>query len=673
VKREHSSGVVGRPYPRVEAPDKVTGRARYSSDVRLEGQLSGRILRSPWPHARVLRVDTSAAEALPGVRAVLSRFNAPDIPWYEEGKLFDETVRFVGDEVAAVAADSEEIAEDALRLVAVEYERLPFKVALEEDASGKTQTKCRGDVAAGLREADLVIEDVFTTQTALHNCMEPHGCVAAWEAGRLTLHESTQGLFSVRCEVAGKLGLPEDHVRVITQHMGGGFGSKQIAWKHSVIAALLARKAGRPVQILLDRESENLAAGNRNATRQHLKIGARLDGTLTAIDVRVFLQAGAYTAGGEESDVIGTYQTLYRCPNVRAEQTSVRTNTGPAIAFRAPGYAEATFALESAMDQLARELKMDPIELRLRNYAEADQVENKPYTSPDSLRKCYGEIRKAFDSFERKPSEDSSKRRGIGFAAHDWIAGSGHPPAEALVRIGEDGRAVVVTGTQDIGTGTRTALCQIAAEELGISPAHVTIELGDTARGLQSPTSAGSATLASLGPAVREAAESAKTHSAGKGVRGPNPFHKAIRTCGAQCAEVEVDVETGEVTLLRVVSAHDCGRVVNPTMVDSQVYGGVTQGAGFALTERRIVDEASGVVLNANLEEYLVPTVADVPHIHNATLSMPDLEANITGAKGIGEPPLIPTAPAIANAIYDAIGVRLRELPLSREKILESL
>jgi xanthine dehydrogenase YagR molybdenum-binding subunit len=672
MKREHHSGVVGSPYPRVEAPEKVSGRAKYSSDIRLAGQLSGRILRSPWPHARVKRVDTSAAESFPGVRAVLSRFNAPDIQWYEEGRLFDETVRFIGDEVAALAADSEEIAEDALRLVVVEYEPLPFKVSLDENSSGKTQIKSRGDVEAGLREAEIVIEDVFTTQTALHNCMEPHGCVATWEAGRLTLYESTQGVFSVRCEVAEKLGMPQEQVRVIMQHMGGGFGAKQIAWKHSVIAALLSRKAGRPVQVLLDREAENLAAGNRNATRQRLKIGARRDGTLTAIDVRVLLQAGAYTAGGEESDVIGTYQTLYRCPNVRAEQTAVRTNTGPAIAFRAPGYAEAAFALESAMDQLARELKMDPIELRLRNYTESDQQENKPYTSPDSLRACYGEIRKAFDS-ARKASRRSKKRRGVGFAAHDWVGGSGHPPAEAQVHLEDDGGATLTTGTQDIGTGTRTALCQIAAEELGIKIGKISIKLGDTDSGLESPTSGGSATLASLGPAVREAAASAKAHAGGKGERGPNPFHKTVRTCGAQCAEVEVDTETGEITVLRVVTAHDCGRVINPTMVDSQVYGGVTQGMGFALIEERIVDQATGVVLNANLEQYLVPTAADVPDIHNATLSMPDLEANTTGTKGIGEPPFIPTAPAIANAVYDAIGVRIRHLPISREKILESL
>jgi xanthine dehydrogenase YagR molybdenum-binding subunit len=258
----------------------------------------------------------------------------------------------------------------------------------------------------------------------------------------------------------------------------------------------------------------------------------------------------------------------------------------------------------------------------------------------------------------------------MGFAAHDWVGGQGWPPGEATVHLHEDGRATVVTGTQDIGTGTRTALCQIAAEELGISVSRISIELGDTESGLKSTTSSGSATLATLGPAVRAAAASAKEHGAGKGERGENPSNRTIRTCGAQCVEVEVDTETGEVTVLRVVAAHDCGRVVNPTMVDSQVYGGVTQGLGFALTEERIVDGASGVVLNANLEEYTVQTVADLPDILNATLSMPDMEANTTGAKGIGEPPLIPTAPAVANAIYDAIGVRIVDLPITREKIL---
>ena len=651
---------------RVEGPDKVSGRARYAADVRLEGLLYARVLRSPLPYARIARIETAAAEKLPGVHAVLSSANAPDIEWYEESRLFDRTLRFAGDEVAAVAADSDEIAEDALRLIEVRYEALPFTTGLDDGARGKPTSAERGDLNRGLREADVVIDQTYSTQTALHNAMEPHGCTAAWKGDTLVLYESTQGIFAVREEVAKKLELPEERVRVVTQHMGGGFGAKQIAWKHSVISALLAQRAKRPVQLVLDREAENLAVGNRNATRQRVRLAAKRDGSLTAIQVHALVQIGAYTPGGEDSDVIGTYQTLYRCPNVRAEQIPVRTHTGPAVAFRAPGHAEASFALESAMDELARALSMDPIELRLRNYADEDQTEEKPYTSADSLRRCYELIREKCGQPGRAAGV---KKRGIGFAAHDWPGGTGWPPAEVRVELERGGNARVITGTQDIGTGTRTALCQVAAETLGIAPERVSIELGDTASGLRTTTSAGSTTLASVGPALRQAALAAKERGTGTGKRGSNREDKAIRTCGAQAVEVEVDTETGEVRVLRVVAAHDCGRVINPVLVESQVIGGITQALGYALTEERIVDAATGLVLNPNLEEYKVRTAADEVEIVNATESMPDWEANEIGAKGIGEPPLIPTAAALANAIYDALGVRIRDLPFKREKL----
>jgi CO/xanthine dehydrogenase Mo-binding subunit len=725
--------VVGQPHSRVEGAEKVTGRAQYTYDIRLPGQLYARVLRSPLPHARITHIDTARAAALPGVHAVLSSANAPEIAWYEESRLFDQTVRFVGDEVAVVAAESEEIADDALRLIEVDYQPLPFVVdiaaALQPNApylyepgniAGEPQVYKRGDIEAGFREADCVIEQVYTTQTALHNSLEPHGCTAAWENDRLTLYVSTQGIFAVRKEVAKKLKLPEHHVRVIKQHMGGGFGSKQIAWKQDLIAALLAQQAGRPVQLMLDREAENLAVGNRNATRQHVRIGAKRDGTITAIEARIELQTGAYQVGGEASDVSGAYQTLYRCPNVRTEQVAVYTNTGPAVAFRAPGYVEGTFGLESAIDELAEALQLDPIELRLRNYAERDQPEDKPYTSPDSLRRCCERVAERFGwrDYRRAPTP-GSKRRGIGFAAHNWAGGGGKPPGYAWVKLNTDGSADVITGTQDIGTGNRTGLTQIAAEELGLPIERIALYLGDTAAGPYSPTSAGSMTLATLGPAVRAAAADAKRQLyqaaapileeepgrlvvrdaqivaigepertisveevcgriaphmiQGHGACGPNPEAQAVRTFGAQCAEVEVDIETGAVSILRVVATHDCGRIINPTMVDSQVIGGVTQGIGFAMTEERIVDARSGVVLNANLEEYKVPTVADVPAIIHARLDLPDIAANPTGAKGIGEPPLIPTAPAIANAVFNAIGVRIRQLPFSRQRVLAAL
>jgi xanthine dehydrogenase YagR molybdenum-binding subunit len=727
--------VVGKPHPRLEGAEKVTGRARYSYDVRLPNQLYARVLRSPHPHARILQIDTSQAETLPGVHAVLSSANAPAIDWYEEkSKLFDTTLRFVGDEVAAVAAESEEIAEDALRLIHVDYAPLAHVLEMEQalqpaapqlhpDKPGNRiaapKVYARGDPERGLAEADVVIDQVYTTATALHNALEPHGCTADWRGDELTLYESTQGIFEVREQVAEKLGLAEHHVRVIKQHMGGGFGAKQITWKPTVIAALLAKAAGRPVQLMLDREGENLAAGNRNATIQRVRLGARRDGTLTALLVEIKQAVGAYMVGGEGSDVSGLYQRLYRCPNLRTEQTGVYINAGPSVAFRAPGYVEAAFALESAMDELARALALDPLDLRLRNYAAEDQKKGQPYSSPEGLRRANDRVAELFGwhTYKRPPAT-GAKRRGIGIAAQEW-GGAGHPPGYAWVKLNGDGSADVVTGTQDIGTGVRTGLAQVAAEELGLPLDKITLHLGDTALGPYSPTSAGSATIATLAPAVREAAANARqqlleaaalvleeeparltvqdgqiavsgepdnrvsvaevtTRIAphmiqGHGRRGPNPKDKSVRTFGAQCVEVEVDVETGEVTLLQVVAAHDCGRIINPTLVTSQVIGGVTQGIGFALSEERVVDGKRGVVLNANLEEYKLPTAADVPPIVHGLLDLPDIAANSAGVKGIGEPPLVPTAPAIANAIFDATGIRLRDTPLSRRRLVEAL
>jgi xanthine dehydrogenase YagR molybdenum-binding subunit len=730
--KDATFAVVGRPATRVEGVAKVTGRARYAYDVRLPGQLYVYVLRSPHPHARIRHLNTSGAEALPGVRAILSSANAPEMAWYGNSQLFDPTVRFVGEEVAAVAADSEDIARDAARLIEVDYEPLPFVMDMEAacepgspwvhsegNLAGEPKRYERGDLEAGLRAADVVIDAVYTTQAALHNCLEPHGCMAFWEGDHLTLWESTQSVWEVREQVAEKLGLPEHHVRVIKQYMGGGFGSKQIPWKHTVIAALLSKQSGRPVQLMLDREAENLAVGHRNATRQRVRLGATRDGTLTAIGADITVAVGAYTVGGEGSFVSGIYQRLYRCPNVRTEQIGVYTHIGPSVAFRAPGYVEGAFALESAMDELALALKMSPLDLRLLNYTGTDQKNERPYSMPDSLRRCYERATETFGwrTYQRAAAR-GPKRRGIGIAAHDW-GGAGFPPAYAWVKLNSDGTADVVTATQDIGTGTRTALAQVAAEELGLPLDQVMVHLGDTANGPYAPVSAGSATLATLGPVVQAAAAEARqrllqaaaqlfeeepdrllvrhgtiqrrdqpepavtvaditTRIAphmiqGWGARDANPRDKSVRTFGVQCVEVEVDIETGDVAIVRLVGAHDCGRIINPTLVDSQVIGGMTQGIGFALSEERIVDAASGMVLNGNLEEYKVPTVADVPLMTHAQVNLPDLAANPIGAKGIGEPPLVPTAPAIANAVFDAVGIRIRDLPISRHRLLDAL
>lgn len=520
--------------------------------------------------------------------------------------------------------------------------------------------------------------------------------------------------------VASSLGLPEHKVRVIKQHMGGGFGAKQVSWKTDIIAPLLAKRAGRPVQLMLDRRAENLASGNRNPTGQHVRFGATSDGTLVGIWADIHIDNGAYQVGGEASNVPGMYQTLYRCDNVHTESRTVLTNAGPAVAFRAPGHVESAWAIEQVMDELARRLGLDPVEFRRRNYAERDQLEDQDYSMPEGLRLCYDKATEDFgwDDYER-PAPSGTKRRGRGFAAHDWVGGAGHPPAYAFARLNPGGGIDVVTGTQDIGTGTRTGLAQIAAEELGVGIDQVRLQLGDTATGPYSPASSGSSTMASVGPAVRGAVadvrvqllrlaavkmevaadrltisegrisvagntvqsvtiaqvmeDVAPANLLGKGVRGPNPTGMSVRTFGAQCIEVEVDTATGEITVLRVSTAHDIGRIINPALVDSQIYGGITQGIGFALTEERVVDEHLGHVMNANLEEYKIPTMLDIPPIHHAHVGVPDLQANITGAKGVGEPPLVPTAPAIANAVFDAVGIRVNDAPISRQRMLALL
>lgn len=729
--------VIGKGVSRLEAYEKVTGRAQYTSDVRLPRQVYAKVLRSPYPHARIVSIDSSDAEAMPGVVAVIHKDNTDRIEWYDGSAVFDDVVRLVGDEVAAVAAISDEIAGDAIRAIRVEYEELPHVTTLEAAAAkdaprartdneqdgniaGEVKTYERGDPDAGLRQADVVVDQVYTTQVALHNSLEPHGSTASWSGDELTLWNSTQAVFAVRQQMAEALGMPEHKVRVIKEHMGGGFGSKAIAWKQDMIAALLAKKAGRPVQLMLDRTAENLVAGNRPNSRQRVRLGATRDGTLTAIVADIEQAIGAYQPGGEASNISGIFQTLYQCDNVRTVKTALFTNTGPAVAFRAPGQVEGAWALEQAMDELAERLQMDPIELRLKNYSETDQPKGLPNSLPEGLRLSYEKVRDAA-GWSGRPADpgDGRVRKGVGFAAHDWPAGGGNPPAYAWIELNEDGTADVVTGTQDIGTGTRTGLGQVAAEALGLRMEDISFRLGDTALGPYSPTSGGSQTQASLGPAIQAAAteirnqllevaanameiakdrlsvrdgmvlvdgdasrgtsvkkvmqEIAPNTLRAQGARGPNPKDVSIRTFGSQVAEVEVDTETGEVTVTRIVASHEFGRVINPVMVESQIIGGITQGVGFALTEERVVDHRLGRVMNPNLEDYKIPTLSDIPEIVNVPVDVPDLAANPIGAKGVGEPPLVPTAPAIANAIYNAIGVRFYDAPVTRERILEAL
>lgn len=731
--------------PRVDAVAKVTGRASYAADVHVAGQLEAGLLRSRRPHATVRSIDVAAARRLPGVHAVLTAAELGEMSWYDgQSSMLTDVARFTGDELAVVAAESHAIVDEALALLHVDDEPLghvtdPF-AALDPDAPlvhdgeqsnqlGDTDRYQRGDVDAALAVADVTVTATYTTPAQIHHALESHGAMAMWDGQMLTAYVSTQSIHDVRDGLAEALHLPVSRVRVITEHMGGGFGAKQVVWKPTVLAAVLATRTGRPVRLLLDRHGEALAAGHRNATRQTVRLGADADGRLVAIDADLLVGAGAYTVGGESSAVEGPYQYLYRCANVRTAKATVRTNHGPAVAFRAPGYVEGTFALESAIDELAVALAIDPIELRRRNLTNVDQVDDKPLSSPDALATC---LRRAAETFGWDDGGDSDsdsdtdpgdndaaarRRRGRGFAAHDWVGGKSHPPAFAHVALTPDGSVQVVTGTQDIGTGTRTVLAAVAADALGIDVERITVALGDTAHGLHAPVSAGSSTVPTMAPAVHAAAveahdallDAAAEHL-GVGVAdvkwNGTTFHHpdgtaaelvdvlaaieprriigfgraedasadvSVRTFGAVCAEVVVDVDTGEITVVRVVCAPDCGRLINSLLAESQVIGGVTQGLGFALSEHEVIDHRLGIVLNANLEDYLVPTMADRCEIVHAAVNRPDEAANSLGNKGLGELPMIAVAPAIANAIYDAVGLRIRDLPITRRRLLDAV
>lgn len=730
--------VVGKSVNRVDGRERVTGAARYTYDVSLPGMLHAAVLRSPHAHARIVSIDTSQAEQLPGVRAIVTRENA-DVDWYgDAGKLFDSTLRFIGDDVAAVAADDLDTAHDALRLINVEYEVLPAMLTIEEAVrpgapeihprgniiqhnGHNGELYSRGSVEKGFKSAEVIVEGTYRTSTQLHNSLETHGSVAMWEGEELTIWESTQYIFGVRERVAKALQMPLSKVRVICEYMGGGFGSKGPTFKQPVIAALLARLAKRPVKLMLDRREENTLAGNRGETVQKYKIGATRDGLLTAIDLEAMTGVGIYATWA--ASVAGPAQELYKCANVCTLTLGVRTNMGSQAAFRAPGYVEGMFGLESAIDELCVKLGMDPVEFRRKNHSAVDQASGQDYSSKHLLA-CYD---RALDliglgsesALPRQGTLDAEGpwRRGIGLASQTWSGGGG-PPAHALVRINPDGTVEVHCGMQDIGTGTKTALSQIAAEELGVPLESIRFRLGDTQKAPFGPASWGSITTPSVGPAVRMAAADARKQLlgiasffmetpasslqlvdgwvttegrpegrkllseildeigdymvTGKGYRGPNPT-EPIRTWGAQIAEVEVNVETGQVRVLRIAAVHDVGRVINPKGLASQFYGGILQGMGFGLTEERIVDKTTGRVLNASLDDYKIPTIADAPVMLVEAINKADTLANHIGSKGSGEPPIIPTAAAIANAVYNATGARVKELPMTPRRVLAAL
>jgi xanthine dehydrogenase YagR molybdenum-binding subunit len=683
--------VVGRPAARQDGPLRVRGEARYTADLKLPGMLHAAVLRSPHAHARAQRIDLGPAFELPGVRAAIGPGEAHGL---------EEEAGFAGAAVAAVAADTFAQARAGVEAIEVEWEEL--EVVLDPDDAVKRGLLTdpeprryeRGDIERALAEADVVVEATYRTQTVLHNSLETHQAVCEWQGDVLHVYISTQYIWGIRQAVADTLGLPEDKVRVVCEFMGGGFGSKNSPDEYTYIAAELAKRTGRPVRCALTRREEHTSAGNRNATIQRLRAGARSDGTIVALDGEFTNSVGW---SGWNASTEGPMRMLYDCENVRTVTYGAQLNTPPMKAFRAPGFVEGTFGLECLVDEVAARLDVDPLELRRRNYANSN--EGTPFSSKN-LEDCY---RRAEPHWERRhevrASSDATWKRGVGMASQIWYGGGG-PPSYAWVRLGSDGRATVITAMQDIGTGTRTAMAQIAAEELGLPLEHVDVVLGDSARGPYASISAGSSTLPSMGPAVRAAAADAReqvediaeqrglakgtpleeivgvleeSQILGKGARGPNPTGMSVLTFGVHVVEVAVDVETGEIVVERVAAIHDVGRIVNPLGASSQVEGGVIQGIGHTLSEQRLLDPETGRILTTSLDAYRMPTIADVPEIICEFVDRPDEHLTNLGSKGLGEPPIVPIAAAIANAVRDATGADVHELPISREEMLRAL
>jgi xanthine dehydrogenase YagR molybdenum-binding subunit len=711
--------IVGKPAPRLDGAARAAGRVRYTVDVRLAGMLHAAVLRSPAAHGRVRSLDVDAAKAAPGVRAVLTP--ETELSLTVLSPLLVDEPEFAGQPIAVVAADTLEAAEAGVRALALDLEVLghvvdPQQAVNEQRFTGDPTDDSRGDAEGALAGSEVTIELELETPAQIQSPLEPHGAVASWNGDRLTAWVSTQGMFAAREELARAFGLRADDVRVRTEYVGGGFGGKQGAGFEALAAAELSRITGRPVQLVMDRHAEQLAGGRRAATRQTIRLGAKRDGTLTAIDADAVVSMGQ---GGWVFPVMSPVRTIYRCADVRALTFPAKTNLRPQNAFRAPGVMEGVTALEQAMDELANALGIDPLELRRINHADGDQVSGLPYSSKQLLA-CYdraAELAGWANREELKVPRGDGLLRGMGCATQIWWGGGG-PPSHATIRLDSQGHAAVVTGIQEIGTGSLTAAQLVAAEELGLPIEHVRVIGGDTAPNVYGPVAGGSQTTPSVMPAVRSAAAKVRKTllqlagdvfeiSAGdlevrdgrilsrdgaidapvtevteklgnatidgSGSRGPNPDGFVINTFGCQIAQVSVDPALGEVRVERIVAVHDVGRIVNPLTASSQVEGGVLQGLGFALSEQLVIDPTTGVPVNGHLDDYKMPTIADVPEIVIDFPHIPDANLPNVGAKGLGEPPIVPTAAAIANAFAHATGRRASALPLTPDRVLETL
>jgi xanthine dehydrogenase molybdenum-binding subunit len=729
--------VLGKNYPRVDAADKVSGRSQYAGDVYLTGMLIGKVLKSSRPHARILRIDTSQAELVPGVRAVITGKDIPDIRFgsgvVKDRRVFAlEKVRYIGEPVAAVAAVDEIAALEALDLIQVEYEDLPAVTdpieALKPEApivhqdlprydgyaasmGGNVCTiveSDRGDVEKAFAEADHIFEDTFHSQGINQGYLEPMACVAHVDpSGRINVWTSTQGPYAVRATLAAVLQIPISRLRIIPMELGGGFGAK-LRLCLEPYPVFLALKTGKPVKMVATREEVFTLSGFRLPTTVYLKTGVLKDGTIVAREAISIFDMGAYLGAGVQSGVSHTVGP-YNIPNHRVRSYAVYTNKIWAGSYRASGVADVTFAVESHTDIIARQLGMDPWSFRLQNILQEGDIAIQGGRIPrNGLRQTLEAVKERMSS----PSK-LGDGHGVGLAVCQWRSGSG--PSTASISITEEGTVSLLTGSVDI-TGTDTVLAQIAAMVLGVDMQQVIVARRDTDVAPFTGPSGGSRIVYSQGKAVQLAAEDARRKllavaaerlqvapealtcaegrvyvtdhpeqgaSLGELARlsftskaGPILGTASLATMpfapvfNAQAAEIIVDRETGTVRIVRFVQAQDVGVAINPMAVEGQIEGGAVQGIGRALNEAVVIQD--GQILNPSLTTYLMPLAPDIPAIENVLVEVPTEEGPF-GARAVAEPPGFGPPAAIANAIEDAVGVRIKELPLSADKVLHAL
>jgi xanthine dehydrogenase YagR molybdenum-binding subunit len=728
--------IIGKPLDRVDGKLKVTGEAPYTADVAIENLTYGVIFQSAIASGKVIQIDTSAATAVPGVVDIITYKQTPSlvkIPFFSppqpQPTEKDDNIYYDGQHLGIVIAQTLEQAETAASLVKIIYEEATAIVTVadaeifepESIFFGMMPGKItRGDVESGKAQADVLVEQIYTTPMEHHNPLEPSGTIAIWEGDNLTLYETTQGISATQKAIASVLNIPQENVRVISKYLGGGFGCKALLRSHTILAAIASRQVKRPVKVVLTRSQMYTACGHRSQTQQQLTLGATKEGRLTLID---HIGTSLTSLFDDFVEPVGAATTMmYACPNLEIKYRLARINTATPTFMRGPGEATGMFALESAMDELAYTLNIDPIELRLINHADIEPYKGLPW-STKSLKECYQIGAEVFGWLQRNPVPRSMRDHHflIGWGMASATFPTNIQTASVKVKIFATGEVKVQSGTQDIGTGTYTVMTQVAAEVLGLP---VQFELGDTNLP-KAPITGNSITVASVSPAVHQAAIAARDQIIKMAIADPNSLlygsqtediivesgqiflkqdpskqdsytdilrrhgleslevteessinpegkEYAKHSFGAIFVEVAVDELLGEIKVRRCVGVYGAGRILNFKTARSQVIGGITWGIGMALMEKTVMDANQGRIVGANFSDYLIPAHADIPNMEVQFVEEHDPYVNALGTKSLGELPIVGVAAAISNAVYHATGKRIRDLPITPDKLSES-